>query len=69
MKLNELLIFIKDRNIPLDSEVIVRIDTLRDNHNNSIEYTECDTIYTEHDCYSNPRIILSGVKYEPTRKD
>lgn len=64
MKLGKLLDFIKENNISLDSEIIVRIDVLRKEHDNSLRFTECDTIFTEKDCRNNPRIVLLGSVFD-----
>lgn len=60
MTLGKLLDFIKKNNISLDSEIIVRIDVLRKDHDNWLRFTECDTVFTEKDCRDNPRIVLLG---------
>ena len=48
----------------MNTKIIVRIDVLRNNHNNSIQYTECDTVFTETDCSNNKSIVLCGDIFE-----
>ncbi len=69
MTLERLFDFVKKNNIPLNSKIIVRIDFLRKDHDNSICYTECDTAFTETDCRNNKSIVLCGDIFENIKVD
>lgn len=60
MTISNLLDFINKNNIPLYSEIIVRIDILRKDHDNCLRFTECNTIFTEKDCRDKHKIVLMG---------
>lgn len=64
MTIQQLIDKLKDKNISLDIEIKVRIDTLRTTKNNSIQIAECHTIYTELNSDDTRSLILCGDIFE-----